>query len=233
MESVGRKLKKARLEKNITLEEAYRQTKIHSQVLEALEEDRAHNFLSPIYIKGFLKKYAQFLGLNSEQILKEYFDSQKKELEPEEMVIDKKYKIFPGFKPFAILRILLGIILIFIFVVYLRFVTRRIAEHQREIKKPKVEVTIEPKSEVKIEDLILEVETKDACWIRVKADGETIFQKTLPKGKRERWQAKKSLELLIGKPEALEVFFNGEHIDLKKAKLKKTLIITHEGIEVR
>ena len=50
MQNVGEKLKKARLEKGLSLDEVYRQTRIHLRVLEALEEDRAHNLLSFIYI---------------------------------------------------------------------------------------------------------------------------------------------------------------------------------------
>ncbi len=69
MQSVGEKLRDARLGKNLSLEEVYRVTKIHLPVLEALEQDRAHNFLSFVYIKGFLKTYAQYLGLDAHKLL--------------------------------------------------------------------------------------------------------------------------------------------------------------------
>ena len=55
METIGAKLKKIRLEKGLTLEEAHKQTKIHLNILKAIEDESLVNF-NPVYIKGFLKK---------------------------------------------------------------------------------------------------------------------------------------------------------------------------------
>ncbi len=63
MESSGARLKRVRLEKGISLDEAHKKTKIHLNVLRAIEEDSLINF-SPVYIKGFLKIYCKFLGVN-------------------------------------------------------------------------------------------------------------------------------------------------------------------------
>lgn len=64
METTGARLKKIRLEKGLTLEEVHRKTKIHLNVLKAIEEDSLVNF-SPVYTKGFLKIYCNFLGVDS------------------------------------------------------------------------------------------------------------------------------------------------------------------------
>ena len=60
MESIGARLKKIRLEKGLTLEDAHKQTRIHLNILKAIEEDSLIN-ISPIYIRGFLKNYFKFL----------------------------------------------------------------------------------------------------------------------------------------------------------------------------
>jgi len=120
--------------------------------------------------------------------------------------------------------------LVFVFVFYFRFVLRHIFELAPQTKDRKVKVRVMPAPAVKTEDLILEVKALDACWLRVTADKQELFQGILLKGKRERWQAKERIELRIGKPEALDVRFNGEQIDLKNAKVKKRLIVTREGI---
>lgn len=65
MENIGTKLKKIRLEKGFTLEEVQKKTKIHLNILKAIEEDGIVN-LSPIYLKGFLKIYCNLLGVNSQ-----------------------------------------------------------------------------------------------------------------------------------------------------------------------
>ena len=230
MESVGEKLKKARLEKNLSLDEVYKQTKIHPRVLEALEQDRAHNFLGFLYVKGFLRNYALFLGLDVEKLLKEYIDSQKIEQPSEQVRLGKESKVSVKFNPFLVLRIAAILVVSLTLILYFRFLIKRISWKPQKAKEQKVKVRVMPASKVLTEELALEVKTKDACWMRVTADGQTIFEKTLPKGRHERWQAKEKIELRIGKPEVLEVFLNGKPIDLKKVKVKRSLVITHQGI---
>lgn len=75
-ESAGNRLKKARLEKGLTLEEAHKKTKIHLNILEALEGDGLTN-LSPIYLKSFLKIYCRFLGVDPKDYIPDYKEVQK------------------------------------------------------------------------------------------------------------------------------------------------------------
>ncbi|MEI6631074.1 MAG: helix-turn-helix domain-containing protein [bacterium] len=71
MESAGLRLRKIRLEKGISLEEVHKKTKIHLNVLKSIEEDSLINF-NPIYIKGFLKMYCQFLGVDPKEYIAGY-----------------------------------------------------------------------------------------------------------------------------------------------------------------
>lgn len=68
MDSVGARLRNARLAKNVSIEEIYKKTKIHPNVLSALEEDRFSS-LNPVYLRSFLKQYAGFLGLNPQELV--------------------------------------------------------------------------------------------------------------------------------------------------------------------
>lgn len=70
--TIGNQLKKARQKKQVTLNEVYQQTRIHPNVLSALEEDRFDKILNPAYIRSFLKEYAIYLGLDIKLILAEY-----------------------------------------------------------------------------------------------------------------------------------------------------------------
>ncbi|MFC1514637.1 RodZ domain-containing protein [Candidatus Omnitrophota bacterium] len=55
-------LKKARLEKDISLQEVSKQTKLHPSMLRNIEETKGLDDIGKFYLKGFLKIYAQFLG---------------------------------------------------------------------------------------------------------------------------------------------------------------------------
>jgi cytoskeletal protein RodZ len=67
----GKNLKNLRTEKGITLEEIHKRTKLHYNIINALEEDRLAN-INPIYIKGFIKIYCKALGANPDEYLKSY-----------------------------------------------------------------------------------------------------------------------------------------------------------------
>src|SRR5271163_4511609 len=62
--SVGKKLQQARLNKQLSVEEASRVTRIRPDKLIDLEEDNYSNFPSLSYAKGFLLLYARFLGVD-------------------------------------------------------------------------------------------------------------------------------------------------------------------------
>jgi len=69
-DTVGDLLRKARGTKRFTLEQVNRRTRISVDVLEALEQDDLESFESDIYLKGFLKNYASFLGLDVADVLR-------------------------------------------------------------------------------------------------------------------------------------------------------------------
>ena len=71
MEPIGERLKKLRQEKGISLEEAHKKTKIHVNILKAIEGECLTD-LSPIYLKGFLKIYCNFLGVDPKECLSDY-----------------------------------------------------------------------------------------------------------------------------------------------------------------
>jgi len=70
--SPGSILRRCREFHDITLEEASETTKIGITHLKALEEDRISEFANQAYLKGFLRIYATYLGLNSEDIARMY-----------------------------------------------------------------------------------------------------------------------------------------------------------------
>ena len=67
--SVGQRLRQAREAKGLSLEQVSRVTKIHLNVLTAIEADRAARTISPVYLKGFLKTYARYLGEDDTALL--------------------------------------------------------------------------------------------------------------------------------------------------------------------
>ncbi len=68
----GKKLKKIRKTKSITLDEVASLTKISKSYLKAIEADDFSSFPAPIYTKSYLKQYAAAIGVEPELVLQAY-----------------------------------------------------------------------------------------------------------------------------------------------------------------
>ena len=71
MASLGQKLEEARNRKGISIREAEESTKIRGHYLASFEQDNFDLNLPPVYLGGFVKVYARFLGLDTEAVLAE------------------------------------------------------------------------------------------------------------------------------------------------------------------
>ena len=70
--SPGAILKRCRVYHDLSLEDAEESTKIGANYLKALEEDQLSQFSSLAYLKGFLRIYATYLGLNPDDMIRLY-----------------------------------------------------------------------------------------------------------------------------------------------------------------
>ncbi len=66
---LGALLRATREAKGATLAQAEKATRIRQKYLEALEENRTSDLPEPVFVKGFLRNYAIYLGLNVQEVL--------------------------------------------------------------------------------------------------------------------------------------------------------------------
>jgi cytoskeleton protein RodZ len=72
MFEIGNSLREARLRRHIDFVDAEHGTKIRGKYLRALEDERFELLPSHTYIKGFLRSYADYLGLDGQLYVDEY-----------------------------------------------------------------------------------------------------------------------------------------------------------------
>ncbi len=78
--NIGSALRREREKRGLSLEEAEQETKIRARYLDALERQDYDILPASIYVHGFLKTYATFLGLDGEALSRELKESgQEKE----------------------------------------------------------------------------------------------------------------------------------------------------------
>jgi len=69
---IGTSLREARLRQGIDIVEAEAATKVRTKYLSALEEERFEILPAQTYVKGFLRTYAEYLGLDGQLYVDEY-----------------------------------------------------------------------------------------------------------------------------------------------------------------
>lgn len=94
MEALGAYLKKNREQRGVSLEEMAASTKINLSVLSYLEEDKFDKLPAPVFVKGFIKAYLAYLGINPKEAILFYElisgDAQKKPQILSPMSVDQK-----------------------------------------------------------------------------------------------------------------------------------------------
>ncbi len=231
MESIGSRLKSAREAKGISLEQAQKDTRISSRILSALETDRIDQMVSgPVYVKSFIKKYANYLGLDGTAIA-ESFSGHKPEFKEQISVLanDAAGGSGGGFPYKKVISVAVAIVVLIAAVKLASFgISKTVAFFKSRPKaekkaepvkakpapKPAVKAVKEPAAAQipKGETLVLSVKSKADVYLKVKSDGMVIFDGTLKKGSEERWEAKNSFEISTSKAETLSVGLNGADI---------------------
>lgn len=71
MTTIGQKLKEAREDQRLSIDKVFEATRIRMQYLQALEEDDLSIMPSAVQARGYLRNYAEFLGLDVDKLLDE------------------------------------------------------------------------------------------------------------------------------------------------------------------
>ncbi|MBI3008077.1 MAG: helix-turn-helix domain-containing protein [Candidatus Omnitrophica bacterium] len=255
MESIGRDLRVAREKKGISLDDASSQTKIHRNILEALEKGTADEMLSPTYVKSFLKQYCLYLGINPEPALARYTYIHP-EGAPQELIIRPKEtspKIDMTKLLFPVVAVLVCAVVVSLAYYGLTVLKKThllekkkkqeiVVSRQEVPRVPKEALKPEPAKKVKAvepvpappknEPIILTVRATKDVWLQVKSDGKKMFEEVLKEGSSEKWEANEKIELWVGKAEGLELERNGQPLGSLGYGIIKNILITREDMKI-
>ena len=80
---IGDTLKAAREKRGVTLVEAAERLRLDLAVLSALEEERFDSLGAPVYVRGHLRRYAEYLGEANAPLQEHYAGLQESGVEPD------------------------------------------------------------------------------------------------------------------------------------------------------
>ncbi|MCG2675939.1 helix-turn-helix domain-containing protein, partial [bacterium] len=172
MESIGLTLQQARRKRKLKLETISKKTKISIRYLKALEAEDWDAFPAPTYAQAFLRSYANFLNLDSDELVQEY----KKYMEATAEVPATKRLIPKGMrtKKIAILPVVISIMVLIIWGGWFLFF--------RSPSPPIVKVTEEKKV-----PLILSATAIEEVWVNIAIDEKEEVQELLRAGDSRTW----------------------------------------------
>jgi cytoskeleton protein RodZ len=217
--SFGEYIRKERETRELSLDDISKQTKIQKRLLIALEENRLDQLPSHTFVRGFIRLYAECVGLDPKQVLLR-FEQYLKELHPE--LSSQKPAAEKGFK---ISNILIPAV---IFVVVASIVAasvignrsqRAAADSQMAAPGPTPAVAPTqrpPAGQPAVEQVnpltapyTVKIKALEICWLLATIDEKTSREAMLQAGEVFEVKAEQHLSLLLGNAGGAEVTVNG------------------------
>ncbi|HOV12978.1 MAG TPA: helix-turn-helix domain-containing protein [Spirochaetota bacterium] len=173
MEELGSYLKECRINQNLSIDKVVEETHIVRKFVEAIESEQFNAFPGEAYLKGFLRTYSEYLGLNAEDVIRRYEKIKLAESPlPMEQLIPKPSF---DFKPFLVMFtiILLAGLVIFGIVFISINISKNIANTNPD-KNNKTKTTVKKeetkKDEKKKEETIYTLTEKEKEFSLKKSD---------------------------------------------------------------
>ena len=231
MFEIGNSLREARLRQGFELPRAEADTKIRAKYLKALEEEHFEVLPGETYVKGFLRTYAEYLGLDGQLYVDEYHSRFAREEEfPVQSPAARQPRARRMESNFVVVA-LAGIVAVTILVVVAwkfgssgagtgaNLLTDDTPPATTGQQGPattgtETQETAPSQPLPRLARLVLNAVGGD-CWLRVRsgsATGELLYEGTLQQGQTQRFAKWKRLWIQLGAPVYLQAKLNGHRV---------------------
>jgi hypothetical protein len=220
--SFGRFLRARRVEAGIDLRTVSGETKIGMDILEKIEREDHAKLPAAVYVKGFLRAYAEMIGADPDKVVQRYLISRRKfelgKRSKAEVLTVSRSRIWP--KVVVGMTALAGVTFLSILA---------ISTYQRKDLRPvAIHKTVETKSEGKTEGapsrqpgqntvqpvpmMVLIIDGIEKTWLKVIIDGQRPKEYELNPEEKLRLNAASNFNLLIGDAGAVRLTLNGKPV---------------------
>jgi cytoskeleton protein RodZ len=233
---IGTSLREARLRQQLDFTELEQATKIRAKYLRALEDEQFDVLPAQTYVKGFLRSYAEYLGLDGQLYVDEYNSRfvvgeeespgrPRRSAPPESRGVQVQSRV--------VLLTLAGIasITAVVIIAWNWGATRNTPPVGLGTTPTQKPVVSRPTTRATPVRLVVSAR-RGNCWLEVhsgSATGRILFQGTLERGQKKLFTGRK-LWITLDRPENLGTILNG-HTRVLRGGGVKTLIVTARGIK--
>ena len=222
--SFGRYLKAIRLEKGIDLKDVSKETKIGMDYLLMIEKEDHDLFPAEVFVKGFLRAYAQVIAADGDEAVKRYLSSRGVFKEAVGFDADLK-RSGQAFWPRLMLSLgaLLGIIILSVLLISV--FSHRPSSDNSELKSTRAtDRDISPNDSLKTapigehsenipEKLLLKIVSVEDTWIKIIIDGQSTKEYRLKPGDLLELEASSGYNVLIGNAAGVQLTLNGKPVE--------------------
>ena len=239
--SIGTILKEKRESKGLTLMDIERGTSIRSRYLEAVENDEYDKTPGGVFLKGIIRNYGDFLGLDGLELLKQYkattagqanekaISNAIREVDNVRMNIQLKDKRdigsgtgkfeMPKMPKLPVKQCLAGLAVVAVLGAGYVAIPKAIDYVKNLSSETKQEESTAAKTEentakAPLDKVVVEMEASGACWTEVTADGKEIFAGMLQAKDKKTFEAKDKLIVKYGNIGVMNIKVNGEQVNL-------------------
>jgi cytoskeleton protein RodZ len=238
--SFGETLRRERELRGITLHEIAEATKISVRFLQALEQDRHDILPGGTFPRAFVKQYARHIGLDADRVAAEFQYLHAEPLPEPRVPPRQRWSPPPG-------AIFLGALVV---VAVLLLTLRRPAAEaparagqgqaaaapavlpSDRVYPPPTPTPAPNPASAPGEGLVLTLTAQQSCWVEVRADGQTVFNRVLNEGETETLAAQGELVLSVGNAGGLAIRLNDRPgLPLgRTGEVRRNIVITKDKI---
>ncbi len=238
MQTVGEILRAERLKKSLSIKDVESTISIRALYLNAIEEGNYDVVPGEVYLKGFIRNYATFLGLDSQAVMELY--RQNKE-QPKEHEIEEKsqeVKTVRAVKTSSPSKdgsngltkwVTVGVIVAFIVGGFIWWSSESqqpspVPSPSTQQQPPSAKVqqgtqtspSVPPAQSVtptKPENkVIVTAKFSAPCWTQITADGKAVYEGTPKNGESITWEATDKLSVKFGNAGVVDLVYNGKPV---------------------
>jgi cytoskeletal protein RodZ len=209
-DGLGEFLRRERELRHISLDDVAERTKISRRYLEAIEEGRYDRLPGETFVRGFIRSYAQSVGLDPEETLLLYNQTRVVQEVPPLRTERTSPTKRSWNERFLLWLLVAGVVIVG--AMLLGVVSFLELPHLLQFKSsPSVEVGKAPMRSV---PLILTVSADADTWVRVTIDDQEVQDILLRAGQSARWMGQERFVLSIGNARAAHLQLNGRELPI-------------------
>jgi cytoskeletal protein RodZ len=218
MFDIGSSLREARLRQDLDFPELEERTKIRPKYLRALEDERFEILPAPTYVRGFLRSYAEALGLDGQPFVDEYntrfaVGDEDAPLRARRVPATRRDRR-PRESRIAVVALFAIAVATALVIAAWRFGGPEGEAVPRLVPQGSEQVTQKPSRAQQTRLVVRAV--SGGSWMEVREGstaGELLYSGTLERGQRKTFEAPR-LQLALAEPQNVAVRLNGNRVDL-------------------